>query len=52
MAVGAGLRACPIKILFLKVKMRIAFLTFKRLTKCPGCAILEVVIPKMEQKWN
>jgi hypothetical protein len=24
MAVGAGLRACPIKILFLKVKIRIA----------------------------
>jgi hypothetical protein len=26
MAVGAGLRACPIKILFLKVKIRIAAL--------------------------
>jgi hypothetical protein len=24
----------------------------KRVTKCPGCAILEVVIPKIEEKWN
>jgi hypothetical protein len=33
MAVGAGLRACPIKILFLKVKMRIAVKTNRGLKK-------------------